>query len=102
MKRTVLEMTLGFVEITLFTVGCGAYGVLLVVMYLGAVWLSGLLGPMVVSALVLLVCLGMGMGTGKTLLLGVSTIGARGLKWAHDCLTGPLYKRLGEEQHRPR
>ena len=95
-------MTLGFVEITLFTVGCGAYGVLLVVMYLGAVWLSGLLGPMVVAALALLVCLGMGVGAGITLLLGVSTIGARGLKWAHDCLTGPLYRRLGEEQHRPR
>lgn len=100
MKRTVLEMTLGFVEMTLFTLGCGAYGVLLVVMYLGAVWLSGLLGPMVVAALVLLVCLG--MGAGKTLVLSVSTVGARGLRWVHDCLTGPLYRRLGEEQHRLR
>ena len=95
MKRTVLEMTLGFVEITLFTLGCGAYGVLLVVMYLGAVWLLGLLGPMVVAALVLLVCLGMGVG--KTLVLSVSTVGARWLGWVHDCLTGPLYRRLGEE-----
>lgn len=97
MKRTVLEMTLGFVEIVLFTLGYGAYGVLLVVMYLGAVWLSGLLGPMVVSTLVLLVCLGMGVGVGKTLVLSVSTVGARGLRWVHDCLTGPLYRRLGEE-----
>ena len=101
MKRTMLEMTLGFVEITLFTVGCGAYGVLLVVMYLGAVWLSELLGPMVVAALVLLACLSMGTRVGKTLALNVSTVGARWLGWVHDCLTGPLYRRLGEGQHRP-
>ena len=97
MKRTIVEMTLDFVEMTLFTLYCGVYGLLLVGMYLLAVWVSGLLGTMGATLLMFLAFLGLLTGVGKTLLLSIFTVITRGLRWAHDCLTGPLYRCLGEE-----